>query len=37
VHISFSQNPRGRLLTIYDTNTGYLDGLWDREGKRLVS
>jgi zinc D-Ala-D-Ala carboxypeptidase len=37
VHISFSQNPRGRLLTIYDTNSGYLDGLWDREGKQLVS
>jgi len=36
VHISFCPEPRGRLLTIYDSQTGYLDGLWDREGNRLA-
>lgn len=36
VHISFSPEPRGRLLTIYDSSAGYLDGLWDREGNQLA-
>lgn len=36
VHISFSPAPRGRLLTIYATREGYLEGLWDRGGNRLA-
>jgi zinc D-Ala-D-Ala carboxypeptidase len=36
VHLSFSDAPRGRLLTIYDENEGYLAGLWDEEGKQLA-
>lgn len=36
VHLSFSDAPRGRLLTIYDEKEGYLAGLWDEEGKQLA-
>lgn len=36
VHISFSAAPRGRVLTIYDPEEGYLDGLWDRSGKQIA-
>lgn len=36
VHLSFSDAPRGRLLTIYDEEEGYLAGLWDEEGKQLA-
>jgi hypothetical protein len=36
VHISFSETPRGKVLTIYDPTEGYLDGLWDRGGKRIA-
>ena len=36
VHISFSAAPRGKVLTIYDSKEGYLDGLWDRGGKQIV-
>ncbi len=36
VHISFSKAPRGRVLTIYDPNEGYLDGLRDRGGNQIV-
>lgn len=36
VHISFSATPRRRVLTIYDTQEGYLDGLWDARGLRLA-
>jgi zinc D-Ala-D-Ala carboxypeptidase len=36
VHLSFSILPRGRLLTIYDANEGYLAGLWDHDGKRVA-
>src|ERR1039457_3632447 len=36
VHISFSAAPRGKVLTIYDPKQGYLDGLWDRDGKQIA-
>lgn len=36
VHLSFSLLPRGRLLTIYDMNEGYLAGLWDADGNHLA-
>jgi zinc D-Ala-D-Ala carboxypeptidase len=36
VHLSFSDAPRGRLLTIYNENEGYLAGLWDEEGRQLA-
>jgi zinc D-Ala-D-Ala carboxypeptidase len=36
VHISFSQAPRGKVLSIYDPKQGYLDGLWDGSGKQIV-
>ena len=36
VHISFSETPRARLLTIHDSAQGYLEGLWDREGNRIA-
>ncbi len=36
VHISFSKMPRGKVLTIYDPKEGYLDGLWEKGGKRIV-
>jgi hypothetical protein len=36
VHISFRAAPRGKVLTIYDSKEGYLDGLWDQGGKRIA-
>lgn len=36
VHISFSREPRGKVLTIYDPREGYLDGLWDAGGKQIA-
>jgi len=36
VHISFSTAPRGRVLTIYDSEDGYLDGLWDEAGNQIA-
>jgi hypothetical protein len=36
VHLSFSDVPRGRVLTIYDPEDGYLAGLWDENGKQVV-
>lgn len=36
VHISFSQAPRGRVLSIYDAAQGYLDGLRDKGGKQIA-
>jgi hypothetical protein len=36
VHLSFSDVPRGRMLTIYDEKKGYLAGLWDGEGKQVA-
>ncbi len=35
VHLSFSAEPRGRLLTIHDSKEGYLVGLWDTEGNKV--
>jgi len=36
VHISFSAAPRGKVLTIYDSKVGYLDGLWDKGGNQIA-
>jgi hypothetical protein len=36
VHLSFSDAPRGRLLTIYDETEGYLAGLWDEDGRQIA-
>ena len=36
VHISFSAAPRGKVLTIYDSGEGYLEGLWDKGGKQIA-
>ena len=36
VHISFSREPRGKVLTIYDPEEGYLDGLRDKDGKHIA-
>ena len=36
VHISFSPEPRGRVLTLYDRTEGYVAGLWDRDGNRIA-
>jgi zinc D-Ala-D-Ala carboxypeptidase len=36
VHISFSQAPRGRVLSIHDAAQGYLDGLRDASGKQIA-
>ena len=36
VHISFSETPRGRVLTIYDAEQGYLEGLRDRSGNLVA-
>ena len=36
VHMSFSSTPRGRILSIYDSKQGYLDGLWDPAGRRIA-
>lgn len=35
VHISFSPTPRRRVLTIYDSREGYLEGLRDPAGRML--
>ncbi len=35
VHISFSPTPRRRVLTIYDSREGYLEGLRDPSGRML--
>lgn len=34
VHLSVSDAPRERILTIYSANQGYLEGLWDPKGNR---
>lgn len=36
VHISFSKAPRGKVLTIYDSKKGYLDGLRDKGGNQIA-
>lgn len=36
VHVSFSEFPRGRILTLHDPAQGYRAGLWDRGGNRLA-
>ena len=36
VHISFSEAPRGRVLSIYDPRQGYLDGLRDKGGNEIA-
>jgi hypothetical protein len=35
VHLSFNNAPRCRVLSIYDNQAGYLDGLWDSQGTRI--
>jgi hypothetical protein len=36
VHLSFSDTPRRRLLTIYDDDQGYVAGLWDEQGRLIA-
>jgi hypothetical protein len=36
VHLSFSDAPRQRLLTIYDDDKGYVAGLWDETGRMIA-
>ncbi|HKY01330.1 MAG TPA: D-Ala-D-Ala carboxypeptidase family metallohydrolase [Burkholderiales bacterium] len=36
VHLSFTPEPRRRILTIYDTEQGYLAGLVDRDGNQIA-
>ena len=36
VHLSFSDAPRGRMLTIYEDEKGYVAGLWDEEGNQIA-
>ena len=36
VHLSFSDAPRRRLLTIYDEHKGYLAGLLDEQGNPVA-
>ncbi|MGC2518509.1 MAG: D-Ala-D-Ala carboxypeptidase family metallohydrolase [Burkholderiales bacterium] len=36
VHLSFSAAPRRGVLTLLDANQGYLAGLWDTDGNRVV-
>jgi uncharacterized protein YcbK (DUF882 family) len=36
IHVSFATAPRRRLLTIYDSNEGYLDGLVDRDRRPVA-
>jgi hypothetical protein len=36
VHLSFSDEPRRRALTIYDPADGYLAGLWDETGNQVA-
>jgi len=35
VHLSFSAEPRRRLLSIHSADQGYLDGLVDRDGRPI--
>ena len=34
VHLSVSESPRERVLTINSSRQGYLEGLWDQKGNR---
>jgi zinc D-Ala-D-Ala carboxypeptidase len=36
VHLSFSDAPRGRMLTIYEDEKGYVAGLWDKDGNQIA-
>ena len=36
VHLSVSTMPRQRVLTIYNSRDGYLDGLWDPDGRQVA-
>ena len=36
VHLSFSDAPRRRLLTIYEDDKGYVAGLWDEQGRLIA-
>jgi len=36
VHISFSPSPRGRVLSIYDSREGYLEGLRGTDGNLIA-
>lgn len=36
VHLSVSAAPRQRVLTIYNSKEGYLDGLWDPDGRQIA-
>ena len=36
VHVSFSKSPRSRVLTIFDPEEGYLDGLRDRNRRQIA-
>ena len=36
VHLSFSATPRGRMLSIYNSRDGYLDGLRDTDGNLVA-
>lgn len=36
VHLSVSAEPRQRVLTIYNSKDGYLDGLWDPDGRQVA-
>lgn len=36
VHISFTPAPRRRALTLYSSTQGFLEGVWTRDGERLV-
>ena len=36
IHLSFSDTPRRRAMTIYDARAGYLDGIWDETGTRVA-
>jgi zinc D-Ala-D-Ala carboxypeptidase len=35
IHVSFTVTPRRRVLTIYDAEEGYLDGLVDRQRRPI--
>jgi zinc D-Ala-D-Ala carboxypeptidase len=36
VHLSFGDEPRRRMLTIYDEEEGYRAGLWNEDGKLIA-
>ena len=36
VHLSFSDAPRRRMLSIYDDDKGYVAGLWDEQGRLIA-